>query len=92
MSDLYCLSLAKSYSSRIEDKLNHLHFHSLDRRRVRGDLIHVFKWIEGLDNVNINNLLAVSKLNRTRSNGFKLNKFRVIKDIGKNWFTDRMVD
>lgn len=28
----------------------------------------------------------------SRSNGFKLNKFRFNKVIGKNWFTNRVVD
>ncbi len=29
---------------------------------------------------------------RTRSNGLNLDKFRFNKDIGKNWFTNRVVD
>ena len=29
---------------------------------------------------------------RTRTNGFKLEKFRYRKEIGKNWFTNRVVN
>ncbi len=37
-------------------------------------------------------MLVVREQGRTRSNGFKLHKFRFSKDIGKNWFTSRIVD
>ncbi len=37
-------------------------------------------------------MLIVKEQGRTRSNGFKLDKFRFSKDIGKNWFTNRVVD
>ena len=29
---------------------------------------------------------------RTRTNGYKLEKFRFKTEIGKNWFTNRVVD
>ena len=32
-----------------ESKLKLLELHSLERRRVRGDLIEVFKWVMGSD-------------------------------------------
>lgn len=28
----------------------------------------------------------------TPSNGFRLDEFRLIKDVGKNWFTSRVAD
>ncbi len=37
-------------------------------------------------------MLKVRVQGRTRSNGFKLDKFRFSKDIGKNWFRNRVVD
>ena len=75
-----------------EDTLRHLKLHSLERRRVRGDLIEVYKWMRGFNTGNVNKVLVVSEPGRTRSNGFKLEKFRFNKDIGKNWFINRVMD
>ena len=75
-----------------EDRLKSLNLHSLERRRVRGDMIEVFKWMKGINSGDINKVLLVSEPGRTRSNGFKLDKFRFNKDMGKYWFTNRVVD
>ncbi len=37
-------------------------------------------------------MLIVREQGRTRSNGFKLDKFRFSRKIGKNQFTNRVVD
>ncbi len=50
------------------------------------------KWMKGYNKGDINKVLVVREQGRTRSNGFKLDKFRITKDIGKNWFTNRVVD
>ena len=75
-----------------EERLKRLNLHSLERRRVRGDMIEVFKWFKGINKGDINRVLKLSNHNRTRSNGYKLDKFRFRKDIGKNWFGNRVVD
>ncbi len=75
-----------------EDRLKHLNLHSLERRRVRGDLIEVYKWMRGFNTGDIDKVLMVSEPGRTRSNWFKLEKFMFNKGIGKNWFTNRVVD
>ncbi len=36
--------------------------------------------------------MVLIKPSTSRSNGSKLSKFRFNKDIGKNWFTHRVVD
>ncbi len=59
---------------------------------MRGDLIEVYRWMKGYNKGDINKVLIVKEQGRTRSNGFKLDKFRFSKDIGKNWFTNRVVD
>ncbi len=55
-------------------------------------MIEVYKWMKGYNKVDINKVLIVKEQGRTRSNGFKLDKFRFNKDVGKNWFTNRVVD
>ena len=75
-----------------KDRLKRLQLHSLERRRLRGDLIEVFKWVKGFNKGDISRVLIVSGPGVTRTNGFKLEKFRFRKEIGKNWFTNRVVD
>ena len=73
------------------ERLKKLKLHSLERKRVRGDFIEVYKWIKGYNKGDINKVLIFSEQNRTRNNGFKLNKFRFRKEIGRNWFTNRVL-
>ena len=37
-------------------------------------------------------VLTIISQDRTRNNGFKLEKCRFNKEIGKTWFTNRVVD
>ena len=55
---------------------------------VRGDLIEVYKWVSGYNKGDISQVLFFCEQNRTRNNGFKLDKFRFRKEIGRNWFTN----
>ena len=75
-----------------EERLKQLHLHSLERRRVRGDLIETYKWIKGINKGDINKVLKFSSQKRTRSNGFKLDKFRFHREIGRHWYGNRVVD
>ena len=75
-----------------EERLKRLNLHSLERRRLRGDLIEVFKWFKGINKGDIAKVLKVKEQGRTRTHGYKLDKFRFRKEIGKNWFTNRVVD
>ncbi len=74
------------------ERLRRLKLQSLERRRVRGDFIEIYKWMKGYNKGDVNKVLIVSEQGRMRSNGFKLDKFRFHKGIGKNWFTNRVVD
>ena len=48
-----------------KDKLRHLNIHSLERHKVRGDLIVVFKWVNGFNKGDINKVLIVKDKVRT---------------------------
>ena len=57
-----------------ERRLKLLNLHSLERRRVRGDLIEVFKWFRGYNKGDVREMLIVSNHDRRRNNAFKLDK------------------
>ena len=73
------------------DRPKDLSLHSLERRRCRGDITEGFKWKEGINKGNISEVLKM-KEGITRSYGFKMDKFKFKKDIGKYWFGNRFVD
>ena len=75
-----------------ERRLRMLNLHSLERRRLRGDLIEVFKWYRGYNKGDVSKILRISNQDRTRNNGFKIEKSRYKKELGKNWFSNRVVD
>ena len=62
-----------------ERRLKLLKLHSLERRRVRGDLIEIFKWVNGFNKRDVRKVLTISSQDRTRNNGFKLEKCNLIK-------------
>ncbi len=43
-----------------QDRLKHPNLHSLERRRVRGDLIEVFKWVKGFNKGDISKVLRIT--------------------------------
>lgn len=52
----------------------------------------MYKWVKGFNKGDISKVLIVRGPGITRTNGFKLEKFKFKKEIGKNWFTNRVVD
>ena len=75
-----------------ERRLKLLNLHSLERRRIRGDMIEVFKWQKGYNKGDVDKIIKVSEQTRTRNNGFKLEKVRFQREIGRHWFSNRVVD
>ena len=65
------------------DRLKRLQLHSLERDRLR-DLIEMYNWVQGFNKGDISKVLIVSGPGRTRTNGYKLEKFRFRKEIRKN--------
>ncbi len=51
----------------------------------------VYKWMRGYNKCDVSKVLILSEQGRMRSIGFKLDEFIFNKDIGKDWFTIRVV-
>ena len=73
-----------------EARLKKLGIYSLETRRLRGQLIEVFKILNGFDE--IKNILVLDDNFITRNNGHKLKGKSFKTDIAKNFFTNRIVD
>ena len=85
--------LVKGFSSlSYEERLKVLKLTSLEKRRLRGDLIETYKLVTGKEKIDFTNLLQldVSGYN-TRGHKFKLKKHRSRLDIRKNFFSNRVV-
>ena len=48
--------------------------------------------MKGFNKSDVGKVLTISSQDRTRKNGFKLEKCRFSKKIGRYWFTNRVVD
>jgi hypothetical protein len=74
-----------------EERLSRLGIWQLEERRIRADLIFVFKMYRGLTRPSFESFFKLAD-GRTRGNGAKIYKPRCSLDIRKHFFSDRVVD
>ncbi len=73
-----------------EERLVKLGLTTLENRRLRGDMIEVFKIIKGFDNVPVNTLFELSSCS-LRGHSLKLYKDSFKTNIGKFSFANRVI-
>lgn len=74
-----------------EERLKDLGMFSLQKRRLRGDLIAVYKYLRGCHRAEGSELFSLAH-GRTRNNGLKLQGSRFRLDIRKNFLTVRVIN
>ena len=74
------------------EHFSHTGLITMKKRRVRGDLIKVFKMLRSNDKVDFNNFFEIQSYNKTRGHNCRIVKQRSNLDIRKYFFSQRVVN
>ena len=81
-----------SFNLPYEERLKQLWLPTLEYRRLRADVIEVYKIINQYDQININKFFTIMDNTTTRSNSIKLYKRRSRLNVRANIFSNREVN
>jgi len=75
-----------------DERLAKLKLWSLEDRRVRADLIEVFKITRGYSSVTLETFFKIDSASITRGHKWKLKKKRMNTDLRHHFFSDRIIN
>src|SRR5580692_7626088 len=75
-----------------EERLERTGLISLEKRRVRGDLIQVFKFIKGFAKIDYRKIFEISTVGKTRGHSLKLVKGQCNGEQWKQFYSQRVVN